>query len=95
MSYPIISLCLQIIYILTRWYLYQLFHICKDIKGSFLTSTYGKVYRNYMERITKRVEAGRLDLNALYKAVMEEVTAKEPENDPDEVQMDEDELSVW
>jgi hypothetical protein len=48
-----------------------------------------------MERITKRVEAGRLDLNALYKAIMDEVTAKEPENDPDEVQMDEDELSVW
>jgi len=79
-------------------HLYQLSHIIDDIKGIFSAGTYRAKYKNYLARIQKRVDDGKLDLNELLEKVKIEVKRRDcndRDKDKQDTVFDEDEMPDW
>jgi hypothetical protein len=69
--------------------------LCSDLKGTFSASVYRPKYQNYVERISARILAKKLNLNNLYLRVMEETEKAGGMYLKSKLVLDKDELEDW
>jgi hypothetical protein len=69
--------------------------LCNDLKGTFSASVYRPKYQNYVQRISARILAKKLNLNNLYLRVREETEKASGMYLKSKLVLDKDELEDW